>query len=273
MIKKYLSLITILTGISFVVVSMFVSSLGGFGFPPETVTNDEPADLASAYTLLKSGEFQFDSVHPPLMKGLAALPLLLLEKQLYPKSLTSKDFTLGHDLLYSAALPAQIVLTLSRFPAIFMTSIFLLILRKIFKRLFSLITANYLFLLACFLPDVLAHGKLVTTDMGVTIFLFLSVYFFNKYFFTKQKANLFFCCVCASFALLTKFSAVFLLAALISYLGLLWAVKKQINYRAIYGALSNLLLVFLISVTTIYLSYLLLTFRNKTNDLPIIINQ
>ena len=43
----------------------------------ESVTADEPVEISSGYSYLKTGDFRMEPLHPPLSKMFAALPLLL----------------------------------------------------------------------------------------------------------------------------------------------------------------------------------------------------
>jgi hypothetical protein len=42
----------------------------------ESVTADEPVEISSGYSYLKTGDFRMEPLHPPLSKMFAALPLL-----------------------------------------------------------------------------------------------------------------------------------------------------------------------------------------------------
>jgi hypothetical protein len=49
------------------------------GMATESVTGDEVAHLGSGYSYIATGDFRLNPQHPPLLKAVAALPLLALD--------------------------------------------------------------------------------------------------------------------------------------------------------------------------------------------------
>src|SRR5438046_2199577 len=76
--------------------------------------------------------------------------------------------------------------------------------------------ANLALFLCVLSPDVLAHGQLVTTDVGIALFTFLSVIAFDAASRRVSVARVVLAGLAAGAAFATKFSAVLLLPILAS---------------------------------------------------------
>ena len=71
LLKKYPHVLAGLILSAFFVVSLIVSS-------QDSTTMDEKAHIPSAYSYVRYGDMRLNPEHPPLLKDLAGLPLLLL---------------------------------------------------------------------------------------------------------------------------------------------------------------------------------------------------
>lgn len=68
-----------------------------------SATMDETVHLRAGYLHLKFGDHSFNLEHPPLVKMLAALPLLFLDVNSSPRSglYMGTDWTYAHRFLYT----------------------------------------------------------------------------------------------------------------------------------------------------------------------------
>ena len=184
----------------------------------KSLTIDEMKRLAPGYLHLTAGEFRIHTDHPPLVKMLAALPLLAQDIRLPPVvedwSVPDSFWPFFHDFLYVvndadrlvrggrlAVLPIAVVLGLF----VFWWA----------RALFGAGAACFALLLYAFEPNILAHGPLMNTDVPVTGFLFATTYFFARALDEVTLGRVVLAGVCYGLALVTKYSAVF---------GLLWLV-------------------------------------------------
>lgn len=71
-------------------------------------------------------------------------------------------------------------------------------------------------LLFCFDPNFIAHGALVTTDVGSSLFIFLAIFFFWRISKNFSAANVILFALTAAAAQTTKFSAVLLIPMLLA---------------------------------------------------------
>ena len=148
----------------------------------ESITWDEDDHIYSGYMSLKTGDFGLNPEHPPLVKMLAALPLLGMDLKVpalqgrefkHEAFLNGKEFVFGNDadtLLFRARMAASI-LTVLLVVLVFLAA----------REMFGLAAGFFALVLFVFDPNFLAHGAFVTTDVGLSCFLFAAVYAFYRY--------------------------------------------------------------------------------------------
>jgi hypothetical protein len=156
----------------------------------QSQTIDEAVHVFSGYRYWKNFDFGFNPEHPPLVKLITAIPLLRMPLRA-PSSVSDIDFKAmeymeGRSFLYSN--DAMTVLWRARMAAAAFT---LCLALTVFLLAYSIWGAGPAFLalaLVVFDPNILAHGALVTTDIGVTFGFFLGVASF--YFYLKKPSAL-----------------------------------------------------------------------------------
>jgi hypothetical protein len=173
-----------------------------------TITWDEPDHIYSGYMSWR-GDFGLNPEHPPLVKFVATVPLLLMhlnvpEMQDRPYRLQAvlggRDFIFHNDadkIVFRAQMAASIFTLLLLVIAFLAT-------REMFNT-----TAGFLALgLLVFDPTLLAHGALVTTDAAQSCFLLASIYAFYRYVQLPSAGRLVITGLAAGLALSSKHSAV-----------------------------------------------------------------
>jgi len=200
----------------------------------DSQTSDEAVHLSAGYTYLTRGDYRFNPEHPPLVKILAALPLLVIQPNISPQSeqewQKSDNFfydswrenrAFGNQFLYESGNDPDQILFWARLPIILITlvlgvSIFLITLKH-WGSLASLVTT------ALFVtnPTVNGHGHLVTTDMAIALGFLLTIYSFYRLLEAPNwKRGLWFGAA-FGLALLAKHTAVILLPTIV-VLMLVW---------------------------------------------------
>src|SRR5438270_1597949 len=180
-----------------------------FSIQRETQTWDEAAHIYAGYMYWTHGDFGMNPEHPPLVKLLAAAPLVnhsLSEPPVRGGYFKAWEFLTGHDFLY--ANNPDWILYRSRMAAALLT---LLVGALIFAAGNEMFGAEAgLIALALFVsePIVLAHGALVTTDAGFSLFLFATVYAFYRYVKQPSLPRLLIVAVAVGLGLATKHSGV-----------------------------------------------------------------
>jgi 4-amino-4-deoxy-L-arabinose transferase-like glycosyltransferase len=141
-------------------------------------TYDEPAHLAAGVGYLRFGQLRLNYEHPPLAKALAGVPLVLADLDLPDRATFAhtKQIKLGQQILYQRGNNPERVLLLARLP---MMALALALAGAIFgfaRDLFGAGAALVPLGFATLDPNLLGHGRLVTTDVAVALFLLLTVW-------------------------------------------------------------------------------------------------
>ncbi len=150
-----------------------------------SVTIDEVPHILAGYQHLECGDFGINPEHPPLLKMIAASPLLALDLQ-KPDLECGSQMTSKYDSWISGftfltkndpdriVIPARVAASLI---SLFLATLVFLAARKMFGDLEAVIALA----LFAFEPNLIAHGSLVTTDMAVSAGLFATVFALYNY--------------------------------------------------------------------------------------------
>jgi len=174
-----------------------------------SATFDEGAHLPAGYTYLALGDHRLNPEQPPLVKLLAALPLLAVRPLLRTDDRAwtdARQWELGRRFLYRWN-DADRLLLLGRLPVVALASCLLAAVFFEARRRFGDRAAASSLLLAALSPDVLAHGGLVTTDLALALFFFLSAAAFDRLTTRATAGQLLAAGLAAGAAFATKFSA------------------------------------------------------------------
>ena len=178
-------------------------------------TIDEAMHLAAGYSYLAKKDFRVEPQNPPLIKELLALPIFLTYRLPFnpdPQHWRDADgYLIGRDLLYKSPPTAEQILALSRFPNLLLGAVLVALTGWWAYRLWGNRAAILAVALASLEPNLVAHSSLVTTDIGVTLFIFLTVYLFWEYVNRPTWTLLIATGISTGMALLSKFSAVLLI--------------------------------------------------------------
>ncbi len=175
----------------------------------ESLTFDELLRQLPGYLHLTGGEYRIHTEHPPFIKMLTALPLLLLDVKVPPPPETwteSSRWQFAYDFLYVANDADRLTLLgrLAVLPLMMLLGLFIF---RWSKELFGRGAAILALFLYSFEPNVLAHGRLMNTDLGVACFLFLTLYFFSRMLREVTLGRVLSAGLCLGMALATKYSA------------------------------------------------------------------
>ncbi len=175
-------------------------------------TADEGAHLYSGYQYWKARDFGINPEHPPLLKLVAAAPLLTLPlRQPHPPAFNAKaeEYIGGGQLLYGN--DADRLLGRARRAASLFSFLLAALLFAAGYEMFGPATALLALVLCVFEPNLLAHGALVTTDMVATCTIFAAVYALYRYVKRRTPGRLAVVGMALGLAAAAKFSAIVLL--------------------------------------------------------------
>jgi len=196
----------------------------------QSQTSDEACHLFAGYRYWKNSDFGINPEHPPLVKLVAAAPLLrlpLLVPPLVTGSFMEVEFLSGRQFLY--ANDADRILLRSRIAVSFFTLALGFLVFVTAHRMFGLGPAFLALTLLIFEPNVLANGALVTTDMGLTCCLFATVYAFYLYLMKPSVPRLLAVGLAAGLTLATKHSGIliFPILILLAFAEVIWASQTS----------------------------------------------
>jgi 4-amino-4-deoxy-L-arabinose transferase-like glycosyltransferase len=164
------------------VLLIFISLELFFSVRRESQTWDEANHIFAGYRTWTDGDFGLNPEHPPLVKLLATTPLLwsqLKNPPLEERFFKEDAFLRGKEFLYQN--DPDKILARTRTAAAILTLLTALTLFFGTKEMFGTGAAFIALTLLTFDPNLLAHGALVTTDVGLACFMFLSVYMFYRF--------------------------------------------------------------------------------------------
>lgn len=197
----------------------------------KSATYDEGAHLPAGYTYLVTGDHRLNPEHPPLVKLLAAAPLLLLDHVGFHADdeawATGRQWELGRRFLYRWN-DADRLLFWGRLPIVLLGASLCAAVALWTRARFGFPAAVLAGLLAVFSPDLLAHGQLVTTDLAMTLFFFLTVIAFEAVWRRATWMSFALAALALSAAVASKFSAP-VLVPILAVLGLVaaWAPESM----------------------------------------------
>jgi hypothetical protein len=230
----------------------------------QSQTSDEACHILAGYRSWKNYDFGINPEHPPLVKLVAALPLLHLPLQVptLPRGFfRGVEFLGGSKFLYSN--DADAILFRARMAAaLFTVGLALAVFLSAFY-VWGIGPALLALALLIFEPNVLAHGALVTTDMGVTFGLFFAVAAYLAYLKRPSVWKLILSGVAAGIALSTKHSGVLVLPILILLALTEWwlqsratpAAETRRSTNQLWRLASSLTVIFVIAVGALWACY------------------
>ncbi len=181
----------------------------------QSMTFDEGCHILAGYSYWTRSDFGINPENPPLVKLLAAVPLLPMSLHYSPPPQTFFKVSClvgGGQFLYSNN--ANAILFRARMAAAALTILAALLVFAAASEMFVPAVGLLALLLFALEPNLVAHGSLVTTDMGMTLFLLATVYSFYRYVGNPSVPRLLLTGLSAGFALASKHSAILLLPVL-----------------------------------------------------------
>jgi len=153
-----------------------------FSVRRESQTWDEGNHIFAGYRSWTHADYGLNPEHPPLMKMFATAPLLwsqpkspVLEERFFKED----AFLRGKEFLYQN--DPDKILARTRTAAAILTLLTALVVFLGTREIFGTGAAFIALTLVTFDPNLLAHGALITTDVGLACFMFLSVYMFYRF--------------------------------------------------------------------------------------------
>jgi len=245
---------------------------------------DEEAHIPAGYSYLTQQDIRLNPEHPPLLKDLAALPLLFLQ----PKFDVTQDFwtkdnadasqwNAGKYFLFTSGNNADQIIFWSRLPIILLSLVFGLFIFKWTKEMAGTLAGLFALTLYAFDPNILGHNHFVTTDLGIAAFMTFSFYYFLRFIKQPSWKNVFIGGFFLALVQLTKFSSVLLFPVFGLVLTIYPLVKlHRDNNKTKLATLGEYLLkgfsAFAFSLALVYIAYFVSAYNMPQTKLPEIIS-
>ncbi len=147
----------------------------------DSPTMDEQNHLARGVAFVRTGDPRLSLEHPPLVNALSGLlPAHLLALNVpfaHPGWAEQAPpdvywYVFAEQFMWHSGNDVQLMLFLARLPVVFLTLGLALLGYRFARALWGGTTAPVTFVLLLFDPNLLAHGRYATTDLGGTFFIF-----------------------------------------------------------------------------------------------------
>jgi hypothetical protein len=180
----------------------------------KSVTFDEPAHIGAGFSYLVKREFRLNLQHPPLMKEVAAVPLMLGGirwpvpdrdwDDMGPQPDPLMQWTIGSRVLYEN--DHDRVVALARWPCLLLTLLLGGVLFLWGREIVGSGAALAGLALFALDPNIVAHGYLVTTDAGFALFTVLFCWAAWRYMNHRTLKRLLYCALALGGAFAAKFT-------------------------------------------------------------------
>ena len=201
-----------------VVIMAFFTIVSVLNAKNDAAIYDEVAHIPAGYSYLTQHDTRLNPEHPPLIKDLAAIPLLFMHLNFdisqkfwtgdLPNMWDEGQWAAGRSLLYESGNNPDQIIFWARIPIILLSIILGLFLFKWGKELAGVSAGLFVLLLYAFDPNILGHNHFVTTDLGVAAFLTFSFYYFLRFIKNPTRKNVFLGGFFLGLLLVSKFSSI-----------------------------------------------------------------
>jgi hypothetical protein len=227
--KKHLVPIAVFSLLIIMFLLMFFSAKG------DSNIVDEIAHIPSGVSYVTKGDYRLNPEHPPLIKDLAALPLVIAGYP-FPSAMweannpvINNQWEMGWTYLYKIGNDPDTLTLLARLPIMLLSLLFGYFVFRWAKELFGTKAGIVALTLYVFNANVIAHSRFVTTDLGISFALFVAMYTLYRFVQKPTNLNLFIAGLGFGLTLITKFSAAVLAPTFIIVYALLLIRKGKEN--------------------------------------------
>jgi len=217
-LKDYLIIISLLSVFLIICISSVLN---------KSLSGDEIFYITSASLYLNTNEYTYNSEHPPLIKQIFMLPALFLKPNIDLEGLDHKnEIALGYEFLFNSGNGADSIIFFTRLINIILGLVLGGVVFAFSYKLFGKLSGFFALFLYSLSPNIIAHSRLATLDIGTTLFIFLTVFVFWIFMQNPSIKKYFLFIFVFSLAILTKFTSL-LLIPIIVILYLILKFNKQ----------------------------------------------
>ena len=206
-----------------------------------SMTYDELSFTARSYYFIKTLDFNLTTSHPPLMSLIGGTPFIFFET--------------NNDLLSEMKDNINYKYTFNTFAGDKIDDFVFLWAREMYGYKAALFSTTLLI----FNPNIIAHSGLNTNDIGITLFMFLTIFTFWKFMKTSDKKYLIITGILLGISMFSKMTALYLFPIMIVLLFLRIIYRKRTRDKLLdrfKKSSKHLLLIFIIGILTVNAAYL-----------------
>lgn len=216
----------LLLGVMFLL--LYTTSLG------ESAVMDELAHIPAGYSYLTHQDVRLNPEHPPLIKDIAAFPLLFLHLNFPDTSWAWRNdmngqWDAGHQFLYESGNNPDQILFWARLGPMLVTVLLGFFVFKFGTEFFGKRVALMALLLFVFSPAILGNGTYVTTDVGAAFGFFVAMAYFFRYLTKPTRRGLAAAGIAFGIAEALKFSLILLIPFFLG-IAVLWAWAQHFHH-------------------------------------------
>lgn len=227
-------------------------------------TVDEYTYISTGYLYVKTGDFRLDRTHPPMIRLLIGLPLQFVSIEMPPLQKEKWDtpdsyflgYPLGWEMMLGGRNDWRKILFLARLPVLFLSCGLAGLVYLWGRRLYGGaggLTSLFLYVLC---PNLLAHGRLATMDLGSAFFIFLALFALYLYAESPSPVRLVLAGVALGAAWAAKVTALLLIPVFVLTLFWLQARKAETLRRIpLVPILKNSFALLFVALLTLFAVY------------------
>ena len=236
-----------------------------FSQTQKSVTVDEFSHFPSGIYNLLTTDWSMDCESPPLIKCYTAITGIITKPSINLveiHKLKTSAWGLGYEFMYSNTKQYQNIFQYGRCAVILLGCLLGWLIYRFGTDLYGKAGGLFALFLYVFNPNIIAHSRLTTIDIGASCFIFLSIYCFWRYLKKRDTASVFLAGVSLGLAQLSKFTALllypifFVIIVFIFLEGFIFKKHRSHYNRAIIlKDICNYLIIILISLVVINAGY------------------
>ena len=222
----------------------------------------EPSQLLAGLNIWQFSRFDTQSVNPPLVRAVAALPVLFLspnhDKNKFNRPPADRnEFHLGSIFLHDNIDRSRTFFFVGRLACILFSVVGIFYCYRFTKDLFGATSGIFVLLFICFSPFFLGHGATMMNDVPTAFMAVIAVYFFWKWLKRPEMPEGIIAGIMLGLAALSKFTLL-IFYPLFFTLWLLYRLPdyKFLKLKGMSRQFVNLCVLYVISIFVINCGYL-----------------
>jgi hypothetical protein len=240
--------------------ALVYTTLAVVSYVEKSATWDEPMHLTAGYVALTEGDHRIDPSHPPFLRMWAALPLLVFPRPVIDTSAidrVSSSQWFGQAYEYARRFvyvdnDADRMLSAGRFMVVLWGVALGILLFHWTRAWLGVAPAVAVLGFYTLEPNIAAHASLITTDMGITCFIFGAVYFLWRTCHAPGVVNVLGVAVFTALACVSKFSGVVLWPILVCLVAAAVLQRSALSLKTAVATLSVAAGVTFVAIWAIY---------------------